>query len=241
MQNLAIDIGNTRIKVGLFSDHQLLNVLVDPDLKDLPGLVDENAVDEIMVCSVRSDLDDFETKAGLNRVTRLDSNTPLPINNRYKTPLTLGMDRLAAAAGAFYLYPNHNCLVIDAGTTITYDFISHKGDYLGGGISPGVELRFKALNQHTRRLPHVQVSNEDFPLIGRDTRGSLVSGVLNGVLAEIEGIVRTYGQKFTNLKVVLCGGDAAFFESRIKAPIFVVPHLVLIGLNSIMLYHAQNK
>ena len=234
-------MGNSRIKVGLFADSQLQSVWVDPQINSLPQLVQDQAVDQVIVCSVASDLDDFEAESGLDQVVKLNPNLAVPINNRYRTPHTLGMDRLAAAIGGHFLHPQSNCLVIDAGTTVTYDFVDGKGNYFGGGISPGIGLRFKSLNQHTYQLPHLQAVDQDTPLVGNDTKGSIQSGVINGLVAEIEGIIRRYEEKFSTLKVVMCGGDAAFFESKVKAPIFVNPHLVLVGLNSILLHHAQNK
>ena len=234
-------MGNSRIKVGLFTDSQLQSVWVDPQISSLPRLVQDEAVDQVIACSVASDLDDFEAESGLHQVVKLNPNLAVPINNQYRTPHTLGMDRLAAAIGGHFLHPQTNCLVIDAGTTVTYDFVDGKGNYFGGGISPGIGLRFKSLNQHTYQLPHLQVVEKDTPLVGNDTEGSIQSGVINGLVAEIEGIIRRYEEKFSTLKVVMCGGDAAFFESKVKAPIFVNPHLVLIGLNSILLHHAQNK
>jgi len=234
-------MGNTRIKAGLFSDHTLLKVRGDLRIADLSKLAVEEGVEQVIVSSVVSDLDHFESETGLEQVIKLNPLLELPIGNRYQTPLTLGMDRLAAAAGAHSLYPGNDCLVIDVGTTNTYDFLNGEGDYLGGAISPGMRLRFQALNQHTRKLPHLKACEKDIPLIGPHTEGSILSGIINGICAEIEGIIRRYNEKFPNLKVVMCGGDATFFESKVKAPIFVNPHLVLIGLNSILMYHARNK
>ncbi len=241
MRNLAIDMGNSRVKAGLFDNSRLQSVLYDPEPETLPELVAAQAVDQVIVCSVVSNLQDFEKETGLSDVYKLTADLELPISNLYQTPRTLGMDRLAAAAGAHFLYPEENCLVIDAGTTITYDLITNEGAYLGGGISPGLGLRFQSLNQHTRQLPHLRSTNQEVSLIGNSTESSIKSGVVNGTVVEIEGMIRSYDEKFSTLKVIMCGGDATFFESRIKAPIFVNPHLVLIGLNSILMYHARNK
>jgi type III pantothenate kinase len=241
MRNLAIDMGNTRIKAGVFSDHRLLKVQDVPKLADLAVIAAKEDVDQVIVCSVVSGLDYFESETGLEQVIKLTPSLGLPIRNQYQTPFTLGMDRLAAAAGAHSLYPATDCLVIDVGTTNTYDFLSREGDFLGGAISPGMNLRFKVLNQNTHQLPHLMASENSVPLTGSNTEGSVQSGVINGISAEIEGIIRRYTEKFPNLKVVMCGGDAPFFESKVKAPIFVTPHLVLIGLNSILMYHAQTK
>ncbi|GJM27500.1 MAG: type III pantothenate kinase [Cyclobacteriaceae bacterium] len=240
MRNMAIDMGNTRTKAGLFTGYQLESVLTNPEKNRLKGIVDENNIERVIVCSVATNLEVFEAETGLEQVTKLTSETAVPIKNLYGTPHTLGMDRLAAVIGAQHLYPNQNSLVIDAGTTITYDFISKDAEYFGGGISPGIDLRFKALNQHTFKLPRIHAVNTPVPLIGSDTKSSIQSGVINGVLAEIEGFIRSYEHKYPNLQVVMCGGDAGYFETMLKAPKIVVPHLVLIGLNSIIMYHAQN-
>ncbi len=241
MRNMAIDMGNSRIKVGFFSDHELLKVLEDLEKDDLIKVVADEGIDQIIVSSVVSDLPNFEKETGLNNVLKLTPELEVPIKNAYRTPTTLGMDRLAGVIGAFCLYRGFNCLVIDTGTTITYDFLDAHGSFHGGGIGPGIELRFKSLAEHTEKLPLIEGAWDTAPLIGNDTKGSIKSGVLNGVLSEIEGIIRRYGHKFSNLKVIICGGDASYFEDRVKAPIFVAPHLVLIGLNSILMYHAQNK
>lgn len=240
MRSMAIDMGNTRTKVGLFSDHQLDSVAVNPDMDQYQALVTKHKVERVIICSVSSNLDSFESDTGLSQILKLSSQTAIPIRNCYRTPDTLGMDRLAAAIGAYQLYPKSNCLVIDAGTTITYDLVNEEGSYLGGGISPGIELRFKALNQNTFGLPLVKEGATVPGLIGNTTESAIQSGVIHGISSEIEGIIKSYTHKFPNLRVIMCGGDASYFETILKAPIFVVPHLVLIGLNSIIMYHAQN-
>ena len=241
MRSMAIDMGNTRTKVGLFSDYKLESVAVDPGPAGYRSLVSSNNIEQVIICSVSSDLETFEVDSGLSQVLKLTSTTPIPIRNSYHTPDTLGMDRLAGAIGGWQLSPGQNCLVIDAGTTITYDIVNHHQEYLGGGISPGIDLRFKALNQHTFKLPRLENQASRPVLVGQDTNGSIQSGVLNGAVAEIEGIIRSYKHKFPNLRVIMCGGDASYLETMLEAPIVLEPHLVLIGLNSILMYHAQNK
>jgi type III pantothenate kinase len=241
MRNLTIDMGNTRMKAGLFSDYEMLEMFEDLRKTDLKQIAITHQVDQVIVLSVVSDLGMFEKETGLNSVLKLTPELEVPVKNEYRTPSTLGMDRLAGVVGASQLYPNTNCLVIDAGTTITYDFLHHTGEYRGGGIAPGIDMRFRSLSDYTKRLPLANRQTGLPPLVGDDTIGSIRSGVLNGVISEIEGIIRRYEHKFSTLKVVICGGDASYFESRLKASIFVVPQLVLIGLNSILLYHAQNK
>jgi type III pantothenate kinase len=163
----------------------------------------------------------------------LTHETPLPIKNLYATPQTLGCDRLAAVVGAAHLYPNQNLLVIDAGTAITYELLSAKGEYLGGNISPGISLRFKALHHYTGKLPLCERADSYAP-VGTDTQSAIAAGVLNGVLYEVQANVEQFSLKIPNLIAILTGGDADFFANRLKKPIFVVCDLVLIGLNRIL-------
>jgi len=145
---------------------------------------------------------------------------------------------LAGACGAIQLFPSENNLVIDAGTCITYDFVDSGSNFLGGGISPGLMMRFQAVHTFTAKLPLVSPT-ADARLIGESTESSIQSGVVNGVIAEIEGIIRRYEEKFPGLRVILCGGDAGFFENQLKASIFAIPDLVLIGLNSILIHNVN--
>ena len=238
---MAIDVGNTRLKVGLFSEDKLLNVLVDPELSELGQIAQDSQVSNVIACSVATHPDEFETETGLSPIVWLRPTLRIPIRNQYASPETLGMDRLAVVVGAHHLFPDANCLVIDAGTTITYDFIIKSGEYLGGGISPGIRLRFKALNQHTDRLPEITKASDLPVLIGDSTESSILSGVLNGVLAEIDGIIRRYEHKFSTLRVIMCGGDSSYLQDKVRSSVEVEPHLVLAGLNSILLYHAHES
>ncbi len=153
----------------------------------------------------------------------------------------MGYDRIAAVTGAHTIYPNNNVLVIDAGTALTYDLVTAEGEYLGGNISPGMNMRFKALNKFTNRLPLLSINDEEIDLLGTSTEKAIKSGVVNGVLMEIEGFISSVSQKFTDLKVVITGGDAFSFEKRLKSSIFVISHLNLIGLNRILDYNAWKK
>jgi len=170
------------------------------------------------------------------RQIQLTSTLGFPITISYDTPQTLGVDRIAAACGAFELFPNSDCLVIDMGTCITYDFLSARGVYEGGAIAPGVKMRFKAMNHFTARLPLVDPV-ADAPLTGKSTVTSMQSGVINGILEEIKGFISRYQSRCPDLKTVVCGGDLVFFENSIKPSIFAAPDLVLIGLNRILLHH----
>ncbi len=148
------------------------------------------------------------------------------------------MDRLAGVCGAIELFKETDTLVIDAGTCITYDFVDKQKNYFGGSISPGLKMRFKAVHTFTAKLPLVDSANA-VGLIGDSTESSIQSGVINGMIAEIEGIIMRYQDKYPGLRVILCGGDTAFFENKLKASIFAAPDLVLIGLNSILIYNVN--
>jgi type III pantothenate kinase len=150
------------------------------------------------------------------------------------------MDRIAGVCGAIQLFPGSNNLVIDAGTCITYDFVDEMAQYHGGGISPGLNMRFKAVHTFTAKLPLVS-AKAGVDLIGTTTETSIQSGVINGLLSEIEGTIGRYAVKFPGLKVILCGGDAGFFENQLKATIFAVPDLVLFGLNSILIHNVNRS
>jgi len=170
----------------------------------------------------------------------LDQHTPLPIENLYETPETLGKDRIAAAVGANELFPRQNVLIIDAGTAITYDVVSEKNEFLGGNISPGLQMRFKALNQFTGKLPLINYSDE-FQLIGRNTEEAIRAGVQNGILYEIERTIETFNRNYENLQIVMTGGDSIFFDKKLNYSIFVHFNLTLIGLNRILEHNAKKK
>ena len=170
----------------------------------------------------------------------LDHLTPLPIANLYETPETLGKDRIAAAVGANELFPNQNVLVIDAGTAITYDFVSAENQYLGGNISPGLQMRFKALNQFTDKLPLVD-SSAYFSEIGKNTKEAIRGGVQNGILFEIEKTIEIFAEKYEDLQVILTGGDSAFLSQMLNADVLVHLNLTLIGLNRILEFNSTKK
>ncbi len=171
----------------------------------------------------------------------LDHSTPIPLKNRYRTPETLGYDRIAAAVGAYTIYPGKTVLVIDAGTAITYDIVNSEGEYLGGNISPGLEIRFKSLNKYTNRLPHLERPEEKPPLVGETTKEAIQSGIVNGVLFEMDGFIEAMSQKYPSLQVVLTGGDAKYFAGKLKSSIFVDLNLNLIGLNRILEHNASEQ
>lgn len=237
--NLVLDLGNTRIKAALFNAGELVQKLTFPSAAELLSFLQQNQFEHAIVSSVNQPADELLSAVHTTgKKIKLKSGLSLPIENHYATPDTLGVDRLAAACGAFHLFPNRDCLVVDAGTCINYEFIDKNGHYLGGAISPGVAMRFEAMHKFTARLPLVHLTN-DVPMIGNSTETCMQSGVENGVLAEVDGTIEKYIAIYPGLVVILCGGDAAIFENRLKHRIFVAPDLILKGLNSILLYNVS--
>ncbi len=241
--NLAIDSGNTRIKFGIYRDGQLLErqTWQDWDLEKIIFLTTNQNVKNVILSNVGQEVP-AAIEAYLQQhffYIRLDTQTPLPIQNAYKTPETLGKDRIAAVAGAFDMFPNQNCLAIDAGTCITYEFLTKAGVYLGGNIAPGLEMRLKAMHHFTAKLPLVQVEkNENF--IGNSTVSAMQNGAQWGAILEIEGIIDWCRSEWGEINVILTGGDADFFVKSLKSQIFVNPNLVLQGLNKILNYNVES-
>jgi type III pantothenate kinase len=232
--NLIVDIGNSRIKAADFSNDQLSQKHTFNNIDAFNKYLQGKIYDHSIVSTVsKAALPSLPVKG---QQIQLTSTLGFPITISYDTPHTLGVDRIAAACGAFQLFPGSDCLVIDMGTCITYDFLSAKGIYEGGAIAPGVKMRFKAMNHFTARLPLAEAV-ADAPLTGKSTITSMQSGVINGILEEIKGFISRYQSRYPGLKTVVCGGDLVFFENSIKPSIFAAPDLVLIGLNSILLHH----
>jgi type III pantothenate kinase len=237
--NLVIDYGNSAAKVGIFDYQNLLEKRVINSLDEVAAYVKTLSVDNIIISSVKEDSSKIVEYTGkASRKFILSHALPLPIKNLYATPTTLGVDRIAGVCGAQQIFPNEHCLVIDAGTCITFDFIDSRGRFFGGAISPGLNMRFKAVHTFTAKLPLVSPT-ESVSLIGDSTESCIQSGVINGTVAELDGIINQYSQKFDGLRVILCGGDALFFENKLKTSIFASPDLVLIGLNSILNYNVN--
>lgn len=235
--NIVVDSGNTYSKIGWFSDDELIRYEIRLSFEELLHYIRSEIPERIMYSSVSRPVEDFREALAVDvPVFNLSGETPVPIIKNYDTPETLGADRVAAAVGAMWLHPGKDLVVIDMGTCITYDLVDQNGTFEGGLISPGVRMRFNALHTFTKRLPLIEPQINPV-LIGKSTRAAIESGVMNGVLAELEGIIDRYRHKKPTLCVVICGGDAAFFESNLKHPIFAVPELVLIGLNRILKYN----
>jgi len=238
---LAIDIGNSRTKFGLFKHRELLQTtaLSNENLEKNKLLFSDYKLDSIIVSSVNTKAEKKLKLEELNTpLIQLNYKTPLPISIEYETPDTLGKDRIAAVVGAQSLFPDQAVLIIDAGTCVTYDFLTASKRYLGGAISPGVQLRLKSMNQYTNQLPLLIWDHEIMPeSIGNTTISSMLSGVINGLLYEMKGFIIDYKRQFPDLKLVLSGGDANFFEKELKNGIFADQNLVLKGLNEILIYN----
>lgn len=237
--NLAIDHGNTRIKVGVFDESILQAHFIFEDITAFGRWVDQKIFSNLIISSVSKSPDSLLKLVEVKeKKIELTQSLPLPIEVGYSSRDTLGVDRIAAACGAIEITPDRDSLVIDMGTCINYEFIDKNATYHGGAISPGVKMRFEAMHNFTARLPLVK-ARENVELIGKTTEACMQSGVINGVLAEIEGLINNYKVKYPNLAVILCGGDAFLFENRLKQPIFVAPNLVLKGLNRILLHNVN--
>lgn len=241
--NLVIDIGNTRTKFSVFNRGEvLITVPVD---EFLPGHIDmlQNEhpdLKKVILSAVKNYSPELK-KALMQKFDRfieLDQYTPIPLENLYKTKETLGKDRIAAAVGAFDLYPDTNLLVIDAGTAITYDIITENGQFLGGNISPGIEMRFKALHQFTGKLPKVEQQEFNY-LFGTTTEEAIRAGVQHGVVFEVDRAIDTFKEFYRNLKVIITGGNADYFDKKLKNSFFVNFNLIALGLNRILEYNGE--
>lgn len=216
---LLADFGNTRVKAAVLENGSLRHV---DDMMKVE-------VDGGMWCSVHpldSNVMEWMTAHGMKQ---LSADTHIPLTNAYSSPRSLGMDRLAAAVGAWSIQPDHDLLVIDAGTAVTYDFVSADGVYHGGNIAPGIEMRFKSLHDYTGALPMVDTKG-DIPLLGKDTETAVRSGVINGIRYEMDGYLAKMTSMYPSLLVFLTGGDAEYFDIKAKSTTFAIPDLVLRGL-----------
>jgi len=239
--NLILDIGTSFIKIAIFSKSEILFKESIPEVSvDYVSLILKNFSDikYAILSSVRkrdTALLDFLDK-NFHMPIELSAKTPVPVKNLYGSPSTLGYDRLAAVVGANTIFPDANILVIDIGSAITIDFINNKNEFPGGNISPGMVMRFRALNEFTANLP-LEYPQENPDLMGSDTSGAIISGVENGIIFEVDGYIRKLSSREKDLKVIMTGGDAAFFAEKIKTQILVDVNLTLKGLNRILEYN----
>ena len=232
---LCFDFGNTRLKCAVFEERELREVLVlaDDSEKTIKGLIEKYRPEKSLLSSVIDHNPAVE--AVLHQSTKfhkLDHRSKIPITTPVGKPETIGADRLGLVVAAADLFPGKNNLVIGLGTAITYNFINKYNEFLGGGISPGMELRFKSLEIYTAKLPLIE-KDWNFPLVGYDTRTNILSGVMLGMAKEIDGMIDAYAEKYGNFNVLLTGGDAPFFVYHLKNMIFADPNLIYKGLYAI--------
>lgn len=244
--NLTIDQGNSRTKVALFDDNGRIKKTFTYrsfSSADVERLFALYPIEASIISSVIS-IEPAIVNA-LSRLSRrfilFDHLTPIPLVNGYDTPQTLGQDRLAAAIGANYLCPDENLLIIDAGTAITCDFVSNQNVFLGGNITAGIKMRLKALHQMTKKLPLVEVDeNELIPLIAKNTRDAIVTGVVRGVAFEVKGYIRAMEEQTEHCKTFLTGGHAPYILHNVQSDIKYEKNLVLIGLNRVLRYNDKD-
>jgi type III pantothenate kinase len=233
--NLVVDIGNSSVKAAIFEGGRLVKLLSGNELAEVK-------YDRAIVVSTRGEKN---TVLEFKNALLLDHSTPVPLKNLYRTPETLGYDRLAAAVGAHTMFPDRTALVVDFGTAITLDIVTAAGEFVGGTISAGAGMRFRALHEFTGKLPlcglpkaetETEIEAENFP--ARDTKSALQNGVDWGIVAEIEEHARRAREKFGEIVIIFTGGDADYFAGRVKFPIFAVSDLVFRGLNAILEHNA---
>lgn len=237
---LCFDFGNTRMKCGILKDGLFVKELVleNDQEETIRQLIEAWHPDSSILSSVIHHNPAIEDLLRQHtRFHRLDHNSRVPITTPVGKPETIGADRLALVVAAVDLFPDKNNLVIGLGTAITYNYVNKYHAFIGGGISPGMEMRFKSLNAFTAKLPLVK-PDWNFPLAGYDTRTNILSGVILGMAREIDGMIEAYQEKYDNFNVLLSGGDAIHFTSLLKSRIFVDPHLIYKGLYVISEYNA---
>ncbi len=239
--NLVVDIGNTYVKFAVFDK----NVMVFDDRFNINSFT--TRVKELFKVYPRIETAIYSSVGAPDKkylavltlfckVHVLSYESKVPFKNSYATPQTLGIDRIALATAAFYHAPHKNTLVIDAGTCITYEMINDFDEYLGGAISPGIEMRYRAMHEYTSALPLLE-KQAPLDLIGNSTQTGMHSGVVNGVCSEMDGIIDQYATRFKDLTVILTGGDALFLSKRLKNTIFADSKFLLKGLNYLLEYN----
>jgi type III pantothenate kinase len=237
--NLAIDLGNTTSRLFIFDGTRRIGkeTLSNLDVSVLEQFLEEHSIKGSILSVVNNDDDKgiIELLHAKTHFVMLNSTTPIPIENQYKTPETLGADRLANAVAARVLYPGKNVLVIDAGTCIKYDFVNHKGHYLGGNISPGFRMRLDAMHQFTDKLPQLEPAYSVG--IGSSTKDSMMTGAFHGIIHEMNGFIQYYSGHFDPVMIIMTGGDTPYFAEELNFAIFAEPDLTGIGLNEILQFN----
>jgi type III pantothenate kinase len=241
---LAIDIGNTRIKGAVFEHNTLKEhfVFLENNLQNAINSILNHYSNckDLVVATVgnhpKEVFQNINTSINIHFITH---QSLFPFRNMYETPNTLGIDRMVLASGAVLKYPKQNRLVIDAGTCITYDFIDSEDNYLGGAISPGIRLRYESLHQQTAKLPLLKAKYPDY-FCGNTTNEAIHAGVIHGVIHEIDGFIAQYQEHYSNIIIILTGGDADFLAKRLKNTIFANSNFLLESLNQTFQYKIKN-
>jgi type III pantothenate kinase len=238
--NLVVDIGNTKVKAAVFESNTLISFesFEESNFESIiANFLQEYNIKACILSSVKNDQPEIcKILEQIPYFIKLNHTTPIPFINQYSTPTTLGIDRIALVAGATDAYPNQNALIIDAGTCITYDFINENQEYLGGAISPGIQIRYRSVHDYTSKLPKLEAA-EGYSLIGDSTESAIHSGILNGVVQEIQGVINQYQAKYSDLTVILTGGDTKFLSKQLKNSIFAHQNFLLQGLNRILTFN----
>ncbi|MFY9242871.1 MAG: type III pantothenate kinase [Polaribacter sp.] len=241
--NLVIDVGNSRVKAAVFEQHNIVELFIfekNKIVSEVKKILKHQPISSSIISSVSNiSLKQIDKLKEYTSILVVDATLKIPFKNLYATPNTLGVDRIALVSAAVKKFPKSNVLVIDAGTCITFDFINSSSEYLGGAISPGLEMRYKALQKFTSKLPLLNI-DEPKSFIGNSTEQSIHSGVINGVVQEIDGVVGQYQKKYLDLTIVLTGGDTNFLSKQLKSSIFANQNFLLEGLNEILIFN-QNK
>ena len=239
--NLIVDIGNTSTKLAVYKDGKKISVsrLNELSCEELVKELSGYKIKKAIVSSVKT-VPPFVYDlifANIPHVHILSYKSRLPFKNEYETPDTLGSDRIAAVAGAYNCFCGENVLIIDSGTAITYDFLSGNS-YKGGNISPGIDMRFRALHEFTGKLPLIEKSS-DFSSPARNTTDAILAGVIGGVTYEINEYIRTFKKEHKDIKVIITGGDGVFLKDRLSYLTYYLPDIVIDGLNNILEYNAK--
>lgn len=237
--HLILDIGNTNVKYHLFDQEESILSATVVSIDSVAGQIlgDFPALTHVIYSDVRGIIAKGKLEIIFPQLQVIEvKSLRLPFTSHYSTPATLGDDRVALVAAATKKYPQQNCLVIDAGSCLTYDFITAEGTYLGGAISPGLQMRFKSLQHFTGKLPLVK-PEKPFSLHGHSTATSINAGVIHGIIHEIDGQINAYKTKYPSLTVILTGGDALLLSKSVKNTIFAHPNFLAVGLNYLLDYN----
>jgi type III pantothenate kinase len=234
--NLVLDVGNSLLKIALFEKSELIQKFKFSEnyKRNIEDIISKYKVTHSIISNVgRIDDSIINILKESTNLLLVSNQLKIPFKNLYKSKNTLGQDRLALVSAAAFNFPNENVLIVDVGSCITYDFKNNNNEYLGGGISPGISMRFKSLNTFTSNLPLIDFDNIH-KLIVYNTKNSITSGVVNGTISEINGIIQQYREEFKNIRIILTGGDSNFLLKRIKNTIFADQNFLLIGLNKLL-------